>query len=108
MLCTAEACDTLAQAGTWSGSWGCSLDTASSACPSGRPWPSSHPTGTHHTILNTEAQLVLGVRASDDGCGDRGTVHNVQCHLGLVLQLLEGGMGLGQILESYSDWLNTV
>lgn len=60
--------------------------------------------GTYHTILNTEAQLVLGVGASDDSCGDRGTVHNVQCHLSLLLQLLEVGMGLGQILESYSDW----
>lgn len=73
--------------------------------PSARPWPSSNPTGTHHTVLNTEAQLVLGVGASDDSCGDRGTVHDVQYHLSLVLQLLEGGMGLGEILESYSDWL---
>lgn len=32
-------------------------------------------------------------------------MHNVQCHLSLVLQLLEDGMGLGEILESYSDWL---
>lgn len=94
-----------AWAGTWSvGARRWSLDTNSSVCPSGRPWPSSHLTGTHHTVLNTEAQLVRGVRASDDSRGDRGTVHNVQCHLSLVLQLLESGMGLGQILESYSDW----
>lgn len=55
---------------------------------------------THHTVLNTKAQLVLGVRAPDDGCGDRGTVHNVQSHLCLVLQLLKDGRWLCRTLAA--------
>lgn len=66
-----------------------------SADPGLAPLPSL---GTHHAILHAEAQLVLGVGAPDDSGGDRGTVHDVQRHFCLVLQLLEDGMGLCQTL----------
>lgn len=51
------------------------------------------PHSTHHTVLHAEAQLVLGVGAPDDSCGDGGAVHYVQHHLCLVLQLLESEGG---------------
>lgn len=47
---------------------------------------------THDSVLHAEAQLVLEVRPLDEHCGDRGTADDVQLHLRLLLQPLQGGV----------------